>query len=91
MRDRLSSVVEHYIIVGVVGPNPTVYFLFLRTIYNLYNEESDNMNENKTIKIIGLACSVIGFGITLIQKQLDDKKLNDIVAKEVAKQLSETK
>lgn len=49
------------------------------------------MNENKTIKIIGLACSVIGFGITLIQKQLDDKKLNDIVAKEVAKQLSETK
>ena len=91
MRDRLSSVVERYIIVGVVGSNPTVYFLFLRTIYNLYNEESDNMNENKTIKIIGLACSVIGFGITLIQKQLDDKKLNDIVAKEVAKQLSETK
>lgn len=49
------------------------------------------MNENKTIKIIGLACSVIGFGISLIQKQLDDRKLNDLVAKEVAKQLNESK
>ena len=91
MRDRLSSSGRASILIwSVVGSNPTVYFHF-RKIYILYNEESDNMNENKTIKIIGLACSVIGFGISLIQKQLDDRKLNDLVAKEVAKQLNESK
>lgn len=45
------------------------------------------MDKDKAIKIVGFGCTIIGFGITIIQKQLDDKKLEKIVAEEVQKQL----
>lgn len=45
------------------------------------------MNKDKTIKLIGTAISLVGFGISLLQKQLDDRKLQDLIKKEVQKQL----
>lgn len=48
------------------------------------------MNKDKTLKIVGTVVTLVGFGITFIQKQLDDRKLEDLVKKEVQRQL-ETK
>lgn len=45
------------------------------------------MNQDKVIKIVGTVITIVGFGISIIQKQLDDKKLEDLVAKQVQKQL----
>lgn len=45
------------------------------------------MDKDKSIKIIGFACAIVGFGVTMINKQLDDKKLNNLVENEVRKQL----
>lgn len=50
------------------------------------------MNDNKKmVKIIGVACTVIGMGITLIQKQLDDRKLEETIKNEVSRQLEQSK
>lgn len=46
------------------------------------------MNTDKTLKLIGVACSIIGVGISLIQKQLDNKNLQDLVNREIQKQLN---
>lgn len=46
------------------------------------------MDNRKTMKIIGFACTAIGFGISLIQKQLDDKNLEEKIAREVSKKLT---
>lgn len=46
------------------------------------------MNKEKTIKLVGMVITIIGFGIGIVQKQLDDKKLEDLVQKEIQKQLS---
>lgn len=46
------------------------------------------MDKNKGLKIIGVGCMVAGVIIDMIQKQLDDKKLEDLVAKQVQKQLN---
>lgn len=46
------------------------------------------MNEDKKIlKYIGLGCSIVGFGIQLIQNKLEDDKLKNAVSEEVAKQI----
>lgn len=45
------------------------------------------MDKDKAIKIVGTVVTLIGFGISVIQKQLDDKKLESIVQKEVQRQL----
>ena len=46
------------------------------------------MNEDKKIlKYIGLGCSIVGFGIQLIQNKLENDKLKSTVAEEVAKQI----
>lgn len=49
------------------------------------------MNKDKTMKLIGLACTLIGFGITIIKDKIEDDKLETIVAKEVKKQLEQSK
>lgn len=46
------------------------------------------MDKNKAIKIVGTVVTIVGFGITFIQKQLDDKKLEELVKKEIQKQLN---
>lgn len=47
------------------------------------------MNKDKTIKIIGTVVTLVGFGISIIQKQLDDKNLEEKVRKEVERQLNQ--
>lgn len=47
------------------------------------------MNKDKTIKMVGTIVTLVGVGISLIQKQLDKKNLEDIVQKEVQKQLKQ--
>ena len=44
---------------------------------------------NKTLKVIGMGATVIGFGLTLIQNMVDDNKRAEVVKDEVAKQLKE--
>ena len=34
-----------------------------------------------------MACAVIGFGLTLVQQQVEDKKMEETIRKEVSKQL----
>ena len=47
-----------------------------------------SMNEDKKLlKYIGLGCSIVGFGIQLIQNKLENDKLKNTVAEEVAKQI----
>lgn len=47
------------------------------------------MNKDKTIKIIGTVVTLVGFGISIIQKQLDDKNLEEKVRLEVERQLNQ--
>lgn len=39
------------------------------------------------VKLIGTGIAVIGFIVQMVQKQLDDKKLESLVQKEVAKEI----
>ena len=50
---------------------------------------SMNTDNKKLLKYIGLGCSIVGFGIQLIQNKLEDDKLKNTVAEEVAKQIKE--
>lgn len=47
------------------------------------------MNKDKTIKMVGTIVTLVGVGINIIQKQLDKKTLEDIVQKEVQRQLKQ--
>lgn len=46
-----------------------------------------NTDNKKLLKYIGLGCSIVGFGLQLIQNKLEDDKLKNTVAEEVAKQI----
>ena len=48
---------------------------------------SMNADNKKLLNYIGLGCSIVGFGIQLIQNKLADDKLTNTVAEEVAKQI----
>lgn len=48
------------------------------------------MDKKKTMKLIGAACTVIGFAITLVKDKVEEDKLESIVAKEVQKQLKQS-
>lgn len=43
---------------------------------------------NKLVKVVGMACTLVGFGLQIVQSKLEDNKLAEKVAKEVAKQLN---
>lgn len=43
------------------------------------------MGSEKGFKIIGLAATIIGMGLTLVTNWVDDKKLDSKIEKEVAK------
>ena len=45
------------------------------------------MKDIKFVKVLGMACAVIGFGLTIVQQQVEDKKMEETIRKEVAKQL----
>ncbi len=42
-----------------------------------------------SIKALGIACTVIGAGLTILQQKVDKENLKDTVEKEVQKQLSQ--
>ena len=41
------------------------------------------------MKALGIACTVIGAGLTLLQQKVDKENLKETVEKEVSKQLSQ--
>ena len=75
MRDTLYRVFSHL-------------FFFVREKNIVYYEEGDLiMKDIKFVKVLGMACAVIGFGLTIVQQQVEDKKMEETIRKEVAKQL----
>lgn len=46
------------------------------------------MDDKKIVKYVGIACTLIGFGLTMVQKKLDDAKLQELIQEEVSKQLN---
>lgn len=46
--------------------------------------------KTKTMKIIGIACAAVGFGISIIQKQVDDRKLEELIDEKVQQKINET-
>ncbi len=42
-----------------------------------------------SIKALGVACTIIGAGLTLLQQKVDRENLKDTVEKEVQKQLTQ--
>ena len=64
-------------------------FMF-REKYKRYYEKGECINMNKnSIKILGIACTILGAGITLLQQKVDGERLKETVEKEVQKQLSQ--
>ena len=49
------------------------------------------MGNTKFIKILGMACTIIGFGLTRIEDRLEDIKTEKIIEKEVSKQINKLK
>lgn len=43
--------------------------------------------KDNTLKVIGFACMIVGFGVEMISKQLEEKKLEKLVEAEIHKQL----
>ena len=41
----------------------------------------------ETIKLVGIICTVIGCGITIIQDQIKDKEMEQTISEEVKRQL----
>lgn len=49
------------------------------------------MDKEKVVKILGASVAILGFVAKIMQSQLDDKKLEKMVAKEVQRQLNQNK
>ena len=47
------------------------------------------MKNGNMLKMVGIICTVIGCGITIIQDQIKSKEMEETIANEVAKQLNE--
>lgn len=45
-------------------------------------------NEN-LIKMVGIICTIVGCGITIIQDQLRSKEMEQLISDEVSRQLNE--
>ena len=58
-----------------------------RNLHTILWKELISMN-NKLVKVVGVVCTVIGFGLQIVQSKLEDNKLAEKVAEEVAKQLN---
>lgn len=46
------------------------------------------MNKN-TIRFLGIACTIVGAGLTLLQQKVEGERLKETVEQEVRKQLSQ--
>ena len=47
------------------------------------------MKKSTMLKMVGILCTVVGRGITIIQDQIKSKEMENTIADEVAKQLEE--
>lgn len=47
------------------------------------------MNKNILLKIGGIACTIIGAGVTIMQGYIDTQNTNKMVKKEVERQLKQ--
>ena len=47
------------------------------------------MKNGNMLKIVGIICTIVGCGITIIQDQIKSKEMENTIADEVAKQLEE--
>ena len=47
------------------------------------------MKNSNMLKMVGIICTVIGCGITIIQDQIRSKEMEQTVADEVSRQLGE--
>ena len=47
------------------------------------------MKNGNMLKMVGIICTVIGCGITIIQDRIKSKEMENTIADEVAKQLEE--
>ena len=47
------------------------------------------MKNNNMLKMVGIICTVVGCGITIIQDQIRSKEMEQTIADEVSRQLGE--
>ena len=47
------------------------------------------MKNGNMLKMVGIICTIVGCGITIIQDQIKSKEMENSIADEVAKQLEE--
>ena len=47
------------------------------------------MKNGNMLKIVGIICTIVGCGITIIQDQIKSKEMEQTVADEVSRQLGE--
>ena len=47
------------------------------------------MKNSNMLKMVGIICTIVGCGITIIQDQIKSKEMEQTIADEVAKQLEE--
>lgn len=47
------------------------------------------MKNGNMLKMVGIICTVVGCGITIIQDQIKSKEMKQTIADEVTKQLKE--
>ena len=47
------------------------------------------MKNNNLIKMVGIICTIVGCGITIIQDQIRSKEMEQLISDEVSRQLGE--
>ena len=47
------------------------------------------MKNDNLIKMVGIICTIVGCGITIIQDQIKSKEMKQTIADEVSRQLNE--
>ena len=64
-------------------------FLFREKRIYYYEKGECIIMKKISIKALGVACTIIGAGLTLLQQKIENENLKETVEKEVQKQLSQ--
>ena len=54
-----------------------------------YRKRCIFMKNDNLIKMVGIICTIVGCGITMIQDQIKSKEMKQTIADEVSRQLNE--
>lgn len=54
-----------------------------------YRKRCIFMKNENLIKMVGIICTIVGCGITIIQDQLKSKEMEQLISDEVSRQLNE--